>query len=120
MAMRDSMEPNALLEVQAHPQAVVVKTDCREFNMASTAQLKNEISDVAQQHAGLPVVFDMASVDFMASMTLGTLVELTGMLKKRGQGLILTGVNSQIQQVMEISALHRLFDIRSQVSDLVN
>jgi len=55
-------------------------------------------------------------VVFLPSVGIGILVQLLNESKARGGEFVLVGVNSEIREVLRISAIEKLFDFRDNLA----
>ncbi len=104
-----------VVNVVPNEKAVVAVVQCREFDHAKTEQLKDQMATIAADSPGRPVLVDLSNVEFMASATLGALVQLRNALSSDGRRLVLVGVAPEILKVMEFSALQNLFEFHNTV-----
>ena len=65
------------------------------------------------------VVVDLSSVDFINSSGLGLLIGGLTTMRKAGGELKLAGASKKIQNLLEITKLHKVFDIHKTVNDAV-
>ena len=109
-----------VVNVVPNEKAVVAVVQCREFDHAKTEQLKDQMATIAADSPGQPVLLDLSKVEFMASATLGALVQLKNALSSDGRRMVLVGVAPEILKVMEFSALHNLFEIHDTVESALS
>jgi anti-sigma B factor antagonist len=74
---------------------------------------------VAQSGRPSRLVIDMASVEYMDSSGLATLVEAMRNTKAAGTELVLCGLNPRVMAIFEIARLHQFFRIVPTVADAV-
>jgi anti-sigma B factor antagonist len=65
------------------------------------------------------VIVDLSRVDFINSSGLGLLIGGLTTMRKAGGELKLAGASKKIQNLLEITKLHKVFDIHKTVSDAV-
>ena len=83
----------------------------------NTHVIEAEVSAVAAQADQLPVVLDLSKLEFMPSLSLGTLVNLQRECRKRKQRFIITGLHGAVRSSFAITRLDKLFDICDSVDD---
>ena len=66
------------------------------------------------------VVVNLERTTYIDSSVLECLVALRLATQRRGARLILTGVRGSVRRIFEITELHKLFDIREALSDVVD
>ena len=65
------------------------------------------------------VIVDLSRVDFINSSGLGLLIGGLTTMRKAGGELKLAGASKKIQNLLEITKLHKVFDIHKTLSDAV-
>ncbi len=105
------MASQPVIRVMQNPKAVIAEVQAAEFDHDLTLQLKAEVWSLARASSGLPVVLDLSNVTFVASLTLGTLIDLANGFKQQNQRLVLVGLRPKIRETMRISAIQDLFEI---------
>ena len=96
---------------------VLAVVECERMDDDNTHVIEAEVSAVAAQADQLPVVLDLSKLEFMPSLSLGTLVNLQRECKKRKQRFILTGLHGAVRSSFAITRLDKLFDICDSVDD---
>lgn len=105
------MPDYTLLHVDTGEGALVARVACPEFSFESTRVLGDEIARLAASAPGKPIVLDFSDVAFMASLTLGKLVELANGFRSERRPVAICGLSPKIREMMTRSALDGLFVI---------
>ncbi len=113
------MSEQSILQIQENENAVVVTIQCSEFDHDTTTRLRAEIDGVVAPTSTLPILLDLSNVTFMPSIAIGALIELANRCKSQQRRLALVCVTPSVQDVFEISALNKFFEIHDRVEDVV-
>jgi anti-sigma B factor antagonist len=105
------MADSSIISIVPHDEIVLAVVECERMDENSAQVTQTEVSAAAEQAAQLPVVLDLAKVDFMPSLSLGALVNLQRGCKKRNQRFILAGLHGAVRSTFAITRLDKLFDI---------
>lgn len=105
------MAQTEVVRIEPHEQVVLARVLPRALNEVATAQLEDEVSRAAAGAPGLPVVLDMANVNFVPSVALGAIVNLRKGLRFEGRSLILVNVSRQLRGVINVTRLDQVLDI---------
>lgn len=103
------------IEVEQRECAVIVSLYVKDLDERHMRQLMADIAAAEPAAGNLPFILNLASVKFLPSMALGTLVRLSGDFRTRKQRLILAGVQPQIKQVIALTHLEHLFETQDDV-----
>jgi anti-sigma B factor antagonist len=98
---------------------VVAVVEQAEMDEASTGKMQAEVLAGAEQAKELPVALDLSKVSFFPSLSLGAIVVLLNTLKKRGQKLILVGLQPPVREALALTRLDKLFEIRDDVEEAI-
>lgn len=109
------MPADQILNVVPNDKAVVIVIQCREFDHAKTEQLKGQLTSIAAGSPDRPILLNLSKVEFMASATLGALVEMRNTFNKAGRRMVLVCVAPAITKLMEATAMQNLFEIHDTV-----
>ena len=89
---------------------ITVVTPLEEHLDASNVEeFKRDITPVLEAHSR--VVFDMSQLQFMDSAGLGALLSCLRRLSDSGGDLKLYGMSKPVRAVVQITRMHRIFDI---------
>ena len=81
-----------------------------EINSANAPQAKDFVKDlISQGHSRL--VVDLSTTDFLDSSALGVLVTAVKTARSVGGNVRLCGLSQNVQQILEMTRLTRIFDI---------
>ena len=105
--------------VEVHPRVVVVSLTAERLDETNLPAVRAEVSAAGSASPDLPVALDMSRVGFIPSFSLAGLIQLAQVFKARDQRLVLTGLQPAIRQVMTITRLDRLFEIRDDIAMLL-
>jgi anti-anti-sigma factor len=110
--MSDSVAPESIVTIEAMPQAVVVHLLERELVAQSNLDVVCAAIDKAQASApAKPFILDLAKVAFMGSLAMGVLAGVSNEFKKRGQRLMLAGLQRNVLQSLNVSRMNQLMEI---------
>jgi len=77
---------------------------------AGGSELRREVADLLE--AGIEVILlDLASITFMDSSGLGALVAILQRVRTKNAKLYLCSLNDQLQIIMELTKMDKVFDI---------
>jgi len=100
------------LQVAEDERALVVEfADRKILEELSIVEIGEELSRVAEENTGKPIILSFRNVDHLSSAALGMLIRLREQVVKSGGRLILTDIRPQIFEVFKITKLNRLFEI---------
>ena len=111
------MSQKTVVSIQPDDRAVVATILLDRLGQDDSARMQAEVLAAAERAVDKPVILDMTNVEFMASMALGALVDLTRTLRKAGRGFTLVCVNPTARHTLTITRLDKLFDIRETLED---
>lgn len=107
------MPDYTLLQVDTNEGPIVARIACAEFDFESTRVFGDEVSRMATSSPGTPIVLDFSDVAFMASLTLGKLVELANGFRSEKRSVALCGLSPKIREMMTRSAIDGMFAIHA-------
>ena len=84
----------------------------------NSAEVRASVEAACEKHPTLPVILDLGKVSFIVSFSLGSFVELSQQMKGRGRRLVLVNLQPPVRQVMAITRLNKLFEIKDDMSDV--
>lgn len=111
------MADSKSISITPHDEIVLAVVECERMDDDNTHVIEAEVSAVAAQADQLPVVLDLSKLEFMPSLSLGTLVNLQRECRKRKQRFIITGLHGAVRSSFAITRLDKLFDICGSVDD---
>lgn len=111
------MVDQRILNIEILDKAVVATVRCAEFDHDNTIKLHAEVTQAAQMYPTLPLLLEMSAVEFVPSVALGVLLRLAGEFKTGGRRLVLVGLSPEIRKIMEMTAIHNLFEIQRSVDE---
>ena len=109
------MSDQQVTSIEQRETIVVAAVQQAEMDDVATGKMQAEILAAAEQAPDLHVVLDLSKVSFFPSLSLGAVVALLNALKKRGQKLILAGMQPPVRDSFAITRLDKLFEIRDDV-----
>jgi anti-sigma B factor antagonist len=80
-----------------------------ELDVSNAPEVRRYLHAELDAHPGLPLLIDLAAVDFIDSSTLGLLVGVHKRQMEAGQSLVLTGARERILRIFRLTGLDRLF-----------
>lgn len=88
---------------------VVLRLNGR-LDASSAKDFKEKVGLLSRENR-VNLVIDMASVDFVDSSGLGSLVSSLRTVNKMGGDIKISGLKDQVRSVFELTRLHRIFGI---------
>jgi anti-anti-sigma factor len=108
--------PNPVTSVEQLPGAVVIRVRVRQLGSQAVEAL---VADIARARAGdaasLPVILDLAEVEYAGSMALGALVGLSREFHRAGQRLIFVSMTAEIHRLFADSYVNKLLEVMEDV-----
>src|SRR5687767_9938933 len=101
------------IAIDVHPEALRATVRQSRFDEAVCEEAQREIPAAAARNPGVAVVLDLSGVDYMPSLGLGALVGLMRSLRQAGHRFILAGVTPEAREVLTITRLDKLFEMRA-------
>ena len=111
------MTDSKSVSITPHDEIVLAIVECKRMEEDSTQEIEAEIAAAAAQADPLPVVLDLSKLEFMPSLSLGTLVNLQRECRKRKQRFMITGLHGAVRSSFAITRLDKLFEICDSVDD---
>jgi anti-anti-sigma factor len=109
------MSEASFTSVEHLPLAVVVHVLARQLGRSEVDAVCDGI-DAAQAAApSLPFILDMATVGFMNSLAMGTLVGLNKEFKNRNQRLIFVSLQAGVHQSLSVTHIDLMVEIMPDV-----
>ena len=106
---------NALINVEQHPEAVVVRIKAEKIEEYNVQEVQDAISLAIAEVSPKPVVLELSGVIFLQSLALGALLRILTECRTREQPLFLVGLNSDLKELFRVTRLNQVFRI---VADL--
>ena len=106
-----------IVSIEPQETVLVATVQAQQLNEELTRQLQTELAAAAENLPELPLILDMANVEYMPSLSLGALVELQRDHKKSGRRLILTSLQTEIRSTLSVTRLDKLFEICDSVEE---
>ena len=110
------MPEPAVAAIEVKSNIVVIRALVESFDEDNVRRFQSEVRTASSANAGLPVVLDLAKVNFMPSMSLAALIRLTTEFRGSKQRLVLAGLQPQVREVFVLTRLDRLFEIQDDVA----
>ncbi|MCC6488082.1 MAG: STAS domain-containing protein [Candidatus Hydrogenedentes bacterium] len=89
------------------------------LDAVNVTQFGKEVLDFVNTHAGVNLLLDFHSVEYLSSAVLTELLRINQACKDAGGGLRLCALNSDISKVFEITNLDKMFVIYGAVDEAV-
>ena len=106
---------NALINVEQHPEAVVVRIKAEKIEEYNVQEVQDAMSLAIAEVSPKPVVLELSGVIFLQSLALGALLRILTECRTREQPLFLVGLNSDLKELFRVTRLNQVFRI---VADL--
>ena len=100
------------MNIQNKDSQTVVVTGLLELVAANAAQVRDEIR-AALPATAVTLDFDLSAMTFLDSSGLGALISLHKTLRSRNGTVRLFKPSPNVQQILELTRLHRVFEIAS-------
>jgi anti-sigma B factor antagonist len=113
------MSDQQVTSISRRDDVVVAVVEQAEMDEVATGKMQAEVLAGAEQAKELPVVLDLSKVSFFPSLSLGAVVVLLNTLKKKGQKLILVGLQPPVREALAVTRLDKLFEIRDDVEEVL-
>lgn len=97
-------------EVHRKGEVLVFKPLDRRLDALVASEFKGEVIRALEEAGSKRVVLDLSEVDFVDSSGLGALVSVLKQVAGGGR-LVLCGLTKPVQELMELTRLHRIFDL---------
>lgn len=108
---------DSVLDIQSRERAIVATATTNELTHESSLQFQQQLEAAVTEAPELALVVDLNSVVFMPSLALGILVSINKKLQQSGRRCFLVGVQPDVLDVITVTGLQKLFDIRPSVDD---
>ncbi|SDO32108.1 STAS domain-containing protein [Alkalicoccus daliensis] len=102
---------NLDIQVSEHENKNVAQVS-GEVDVYTATKLKETLTPLAEQE-DKELVVDLSGVDYIDSTGLGIFIGALKASEKSGTSLTLTGLNSRVKRLFEITGLHEVIDIDS-------
>lgn len=103
--------------VEKLPGVVVVRVVAETINESNLSAVRSAVAAAGEQSPGDSVAMDMAKVAFMPSVSLGGLIQLSQLFKARKQRFFLVGLQPIVREMLVLTRLDRVFEIRADLSE---
>jgi anti-anti-sigma factor len=98
---------------------VVVRVLADRIDEGNLAAVRAETAAAGAESPQATVALDMGNVEFVPSVSLGGLIQLSQLFKGRHQRLVLVNLQPSVRETMVLTRLDRLFEIQSDLSGLL-
>ena len=110
---------NALLNVEQHPEAVVVRIKAEKIEEYNVQEVQDAMSLAIAEVSPKPVVLELSGVIFLQSLALGALLRILTECRTREQPLFLVGLNSDLKELFRVTRLNQVFRIVADVPAVI-
>ena len=110
---------NALINVEQHPEAVVVRIKAEKIEEYNVQQVQDAMSLAIAEVSPKPVVLELSGVIFLQSLALGALLRILTECRTREQPLFLVGLNSDLKELFRVTRLNQVFRIIADVPAVI-
>ncbi len=108
----------ARLQYEQVGRATVIRLlDRRLTGHIAVQQLGQEMRRIIDQYESALVVVNFDRVEMLSSVMIGQLIEFKNRVSERAGRLVLTNVSRQVRDVLCITGIDRLFDVRDDEAD---
>jgi anti-sigma B factor antagonist len=109
------MQDAPVTAVEQQPDLVLIRVLVERLAEDELRSLAGEVRGAAESNPGLPVVLDMARVNFVPSLSLAALIRIHTEFRGRDQRLLLAAMQPQVRDVFVMTRLDRLFEMHESV-----
>lgn len=110
---------NALINVEQHPEAVVVRIKAEKIEEYNVQEVQDAMSLAIAEVSPKPVVLELSGVIFLQSLALGALLRILTECRTREQPLFLVGLNSDLKELFRVTRLNQVFRIVADVPAVI-
>ncbi len=110
------MSDDRVVSIEKRENGLIATMQCKEMDFGASEALKEAVAKAIAEGPGKRCVIDMSAVVFLPSVGIGILLQLLNESKARGGEFVLVGVNSEIREVLRITAVEKLFDFRDDLA----
>ena len=110
---------NALINVEQHPEAVVVRIKAEKIEEYNVPEVQDAMSLAISAVPPKPVFLDLSGVIFLQSLALGALLRILTECRTREQPLFLVGLNSDLKELFRVTRLNQVFRIVADVPAVI-
>ena len=110
---------NALINVEQHPEVVVVRIKAEKIEEYNVQQVQDAMSLAIAEVSPKPVVLELSGVIFLQSLALGALLRILTECRTREQPLFLVGLNSDLKELFRVTRLNQVFRIVADVPAVI-
>jgi anti-sigma B factor antagonist len=101
-----------------HPEASIVDVE-GEIDVLTSPRLKSALAALVDGGSSL-VVVNLAQVKYMDSTGLGVLVSAMKRIREKNGTIVLSGLNSHLSKIFEITGLRKVFEVYPTEDDALN
>lgn len=80
------------------------------LDAASAKEIKSKINELVK-YDRIKIVMDLSEINFIDSTGLGCMVSCLRTVSQKGGDIKITGLQTQVRAVFELTRLHRIFQI---------
>ena len=99
------------LTLESRDGASVATVELSELTPDILDRLQGQLKDAAEHGPTVPLVLDLSNVKFIDSIGMGAMVVLLRRVKGGGGRLALVGLGGHCLNVMEVTGLHKVFEM---------
>ena len=104
------------LALASRDGASVATVELPELTPDVLDRLQGQLADSPEHGGSVPLVLDLSNVKFIDSIGMGAMVVLLRRVKGAGGRLALVGLAGHSLNVMEVTGLHKVFEMYDDVS----
>ena len=99
---------------------LVISLEDERLDTKNTPKFKEEVMPVIDKSGTHDVVFDLNKLKFIDSSGIGAFLSVLRHLNARGGDLKLASINPNIQTVLELISIHKIFHIFKTTDEAIN
>jgi len=108
---------DTVLEIQPRDRAIVATITSKELTHDTSLKFQQQLEAALAGAPESSLVLDLNAVEFMPSLALGILVSANKKLQQSGRRCFLVGVQPDVLEVIRVTGLLKMFDLRPNVED---
>ena len=109
------MDEQPVVGIEPRDEMIIAAIHRARLDYDETSQMKAAVAAAGSERRPQPVVLDMSELEFIASETLGALVELHRDFRPYQQPFVLAGVHPRIREVLAVTQLDKVFELSDSV-----
>jgi anti-sigma B factor antagonist len=111
------MPDEQAVAIQPNEQVIWAVIQPSRLDERTAEQMQSDVLAAATKRPKIPVVLDLANIEFLPSLALGALVSMNRNLKSEGHRFMLVGIQPMVRGVFSLTRMDKLFEIHPSVDE---